>query len=80
MENKTERRMDYLNYDDIHNSIMRIEVKVDQIDIALRGNGKPGINTRIDRLEIWKKTYQKVIWVLMSTVLATVATRIIGLW
>ena len=72
--------MDYLNYDDIHNSIMRIEVKVDQIDIALRGNGKPGINTRIDRLEIWKKTYQKVIWVLMSTVLATVATRIIGLW
>ena len=80
MENKKERRLDYLNYDDIHNSIMRIEVKVDQIDIALRGNGKPGINTRIDRLEIWKKTYQKVIWVLMSTVLATVATRIIGLW
>ncbi len=34
--------------------------KLDKLDEAIRGNGKPGIQTRLDRLE----RFQHVIWFL----------------
>ena len=33
------------------NEFRSIHTKLDAIDEAIRGNGKPGINTRLDRLE-----------------------------
>ena len=33
------------------NAFKSIHTKLDDIDEAIRGNGKPGINTRLDRLE-----------------------------
>ena len=33
------------------NEFKSIHTKLDDIDEAIRGNGKPGINTRLDRLE-----------------------------
>lgn len=35
-----------------------IHTKLDKMDEAIRGNGKPGIHTRLDRLE----RFQNFIW------------------
>ena len=35
-----------------------IQRKLDQLDEAIRGNGRPGIQTRLDRLE----RFQNFIW------------------
>ena len=35
-----------------------IHIKLDRMDEAIRGNGKPGIQTRLDRLE----RFQHFIW------------------
>ena len=40
----------------------QLHEKLDQMDEAIRGNGKPGIQTRLDRLEQDKLTRSKVLW------------------
>jgi len=42
--------------------------KLDGIDEAIRGNGKPGIQLRLDRLEQEKITRSKVTWFLLGIV------------
>lgn len=51
-----------------------VHEKLDRIDAALRGNGKPGINTRLDRLEQDAKRVSRVVWIVCGAcVTATVA-------
>jgi hypothetical protein len=60
-----------------------INKKLDTMDEALRGNGKPGIQVRLDRLEQDKSNRSKVVWFLMgivSTVAGSVATTLILGW
>jgi hypothetical protein len=44
---------------------------VSRIDVAIRGNGKPGLNTRMDRCERQNATAAKMMWVAITA--ATVA-------
>ena len=39
-------------------------LKIDRLDEAIRGNGKPGILVRIDRLEQSEMTRGKLLWLL----------------
>ena len=50
--------------------------KIDRIDVAIRGNGKPGIIVRLDRLEQTAKSQAKLIWLLIGAVAAGLTTAI----
>jgi len=50
--------------------------KLDRIDVAIRGNGKPGIIVRLDRLEQSAKSQAKLIWLLVGAVAAGLTTAI----
>ena len=56
--------------------------KLDRLDEAIRGNGKPGIILRLDRLEQDARRQDKLIWLILGagiTALATaLATWIVG--
>ena len=53
--------------------------KLDRIDAALRGNGKPGINTRLDRLEQDAKRISRVVWIVCGAVVTSVAALLVKL-
>ncbi len=40
-----------------------ISAKLDRLDEAIRGNGRPGIQVRLDRLEAAEKSRNRLIWV-----------------
>ena len=54
-----------------------IHRKLDTLDEAIRGNGKPGIQLRLDRLEGAERTRSRVLWLLIGAG-ATLAVG--GLW
>lgn len=43
-----------------------LHAKLDTMDEAIRGNGKPGIQVRLDRLEQDKLSRSKVVWFLLG--------------
>ena len=54
-----------------------IHTKLDRMDEAIRGNGKPGIQLRLDRLELAAAKRSKLFWM----VLGCVVTLAVGaLW
>ena len=54
-----------------------IHTKLDRMDEAIRGNGKPGIQLRLDRLEAAEKSRAKLIWIIVGA-MATMAVT--SLW
>ena len=40
--------------------------KLDVLDVAIRGNGKPGINTRLDRLEQDGRRLGRLVWLIVG--------------
>jgi len=44
-----------------------LHVKLDKLDEAIRGNGKPGIQLRLDRLEAAERTRGKLIWLIAGS-------------
>lgn len=40
--------------------------KLDSLDEAIRGNGKPGIQLRLDRLEQDRLSRSKIVWFLLG--------------
>ena len=54
-----------------------INRKLDTLDEAIRGNGKPGIQLRLDRLESAERTRSRVLWLLIGAG-ATLAVG--GMW
>lgn len=52
--------------------------KLDKVSYALDGNGKPGLKTRVDRLEQQSKIKNAILWVLFTTSLASIATLIVS--
>ena len=56
-----------------------LHTKLDTMDEAIRGNGKPGIQVRLDRLEQERISRSKVTWFIIGA-LTTVAGSIVSAW
>ena len=54
-----------------------IHTKLDRMDEAIRGNGKPGIQLRLDRLEAAEATRSRLLWIIAGSA-ATLAVT--ALW
>ena len=50
--------------------------KLDRIDEALRGNGRTGIQTRLDRVEQDRLSRSRIFWLALGTVGTCAATAV----
>jgi lysozyme family protein len=67
-------------YEDVcKDEFAELHTKLDVIDVALRGNGKPGIQVRLDRLEQERISRSKITWFIIGCI-ATVAGSIATSW
>ena len=48
--------------------------KLDTLDVAIRGNGKPGIQLRLDRLESSEKTRSRLLWLITGSAVTMAAS------
>jgi hypothetical protein len=55
-----------------------IHEKLDRLDVAIRGNGKPGILIRLDRLEQDARRQSKLIWLIVGAAVTALASGITG--
>ncbi|QDU71043.1 hypothetical protein [Mucisphaera calidilacus] len=53
--------------------------KLDQLDQAVRGNGRPGIQLRLDRLEQNAARQARLTWLIVAAVIATTTSGLIAL-
>ena len=56
----------------------RVFGKLDHIDEALRGNGEPGINVRLDRLEQRAKSEARLKLLAISATVSGVVSLVVG--
>ena len=54
-----------------------VNAKLDRLDEAVRGNGKPGIQLRLDRLEAAEAVRSRLLWIIAG---AAVTLAISALW
>ena len=54
-----------------------IHAKLDRLDEAIRGNGKPGIQLRLDRLEGAEATRSRLLWLIAAS---TVTLALGAVW
>jgi len=54
-----------------------IHGKLDRLDEAIRGNGRPGVQIRLDRLEQDAKRQAKLIWLILGTVATGLASGVV---
>ncbi len=55
-----------------------IHRKLDRLDEAIRGNGRPGITVRLDRLEQDAKRQAKLIWLIVGSVVTAFASLLVA--
>ena len=55
-----------------------IHQKLDRLDEAVRGNGKPGIRLRLDRLEQDAERQGKLIWLVLGAVVTASASGVVA--
>ena len=55
-----------------------IHDKLDRLDEAIRGNGRPGITVRLDRLEQDAKRQGKLIWLIVGSGITAAASGIVA--
>jgi hypothetical protein len=53
-----------------------IHVKLDRLDEAIRGNGRPGIQLRLDRLEASDKSRSRLLWIVTSAAVTLAGSSI----
>ena len=51
-----------------------LHVKLDRMDESIRGNGKPGIQLRLDRLEQDAKRQARLIWLVVGSAVTLAAS------
>jgi hypothetical protein len=54
-----------------------VHVKLDRLDEAIRGNGKPGIQLRLDRLEAAEAVRSRLMWIIAGS---TVTLALGAVW
>jgi len=59
------------------NEFLSLNHKIDRLDEAVRGNGKPGIQLRLSRLETVDAVRSKALWIIAT---ATVTLAVGALW
>ena len=47
-----------------------MHTKLDRLDESIRGNGKPGIQLRLDRLEAAEATRSRLLWIIAGSVVS----------
>lgn len=50
-----------------------IHRKLDHLDVAIRGNGKPGIQLRLDRLEQIEAGRKRLTWIVIGAAVSALA-------
>jgi len=55
-----------------------IHRKLDRLDEAIRGNGRPGIIVRLDRLEQDAKRQSKLIWLIVGSAVTAFASVLVA--
>jgi hypothetical protein len=55
-----------------------INAKLDKLDEAIRGNGRPGVALRIDRLERAARRYSRLAWLIVGSALTSVAAALVA--
>jgi hypothetical protein len=55
-----------------------IRVKLDRLDEAIRGNGKPGIALRLDRLEQDAKRHSRLVWLIVGSAVTAFASVLVA--
>ena len=65
-------------FEQCQNQFEGIHRKLDRLDEAIRGNGKPGILIRLDRLEQDAKRQAKLIWLILGAVITALASGIVA--
>jgi type IV secretory pathway component VirB8 len=58
------------------NEFGEINAKLDRLDVAIRGNGKPGLQLRLDRLEAAERTRGKLIWIVVGAAVTLAVTAV----
>lgn len=53
-----------------------LHAKLDRLDEAIRGNGKPGIQLRLDRLEATDASRSRLVWLIVGSVVTLAATTL----
>lgn len=66
------------NVNGIERRLDAIERKLDRIDESIRGNGTPGINVRLDRLEQSASRQRRVIWLIIGAMVTATTTTLIA--
>lgn len=62
-----------ITLDHIQNDISELKKSVQQIDHVLRGNGQPGLRTRVEKLEMSAKRNSGLVNVIISIIAAAAA-------
>ncbi len=53
-----------------------VHAKLDRMDEAIRGNGKPGIQLRLDRLETSHANRSRVLWLVVGAAVTLVVSAV----
>ena len=65
-------------FEQCQNQFESIHRKLDRLDEAIRGNGKPGILIRLDRLEQDAKRQAKLTWLILGAVITALASGVVA--
>ena len=55
-----------------------IHTKLDKMDESIRGNGRPGITLRLDRLEQDAKRQARLIWLIVGSAITAFASVLVA--
>ena len=53
-----------------------INAKLDRLDEAIRGNSRPGIQVRLDRLEAAEKSRARLIWIIIGAAVTLAVSQV----
>lgn len=60
----------------VHDRLGDVDDKLEKLDEAIRGNGKPGLVLRLDRLERSETTRRKIIWMTIGSLVPLIVAAI----
>jgi len=65
-------------FEQCQNHFEAIHRKLDRLDEGVRGNGRPGITVRLDRLEQDAKRQAKLTWLIVGAVITSLASGVVA--